>query len=144
MPVIGMNLRSVEASREEEIEGNLQVNNTPQIMDVEEKTVSSLGKEALSLDFEYLCEYQKEEDEEDVAEIKIGGEVLFLAENPTEVIEKWEENQELPEEIVIPVINSLMRKSLTIVIGISEDLQLPPPIRFPRAQKQADSARYIG
>lgn len=144
MPVIGLNLKYIDSSREEEIEGNLQVNNSPKIKGVELKSVGSLGEDALSLEFEYLCEYQTEEDEESVAEINIGGEVLFMAKNPQDIQENWEENEELPDEIVIPVINSIMRKALTRAVKISEDLQLPPPIRFPRAKKQTESARYIG
>lgn len=144
MPVIGINLRSIESSREEEIKGNLKVNNSPKIKDVELKSVGSLDRDALSLDFDYTCSYATEEDEETVAEIKIKGEVIFLVEDPEEVIEGWEEDKKLPDEVVIPTINSLMRKSLTKAINISEDLQLPPPIRFPMAKKQAKKTRYIG
>ncbi|MFP4116124.1 MAG: hypothetical protein ACLFTQ_02865 [Candidatus Aenigmatarchaeota archaeon] len=144
MPVVGVNLRTISAEREEKVSGNLKVNNTPKIKDVEVKTVGSLGKEALSIDFEYSCEYGKEDEDKAVAEVNIGGEVLFLTDDPQEILENWEENKELPDEIVIPTINSIMRKSLTKAVDISESLQIPPPIRFPKAKKKSDSARYIG
>ncbi len=142
MPVIGVNLRKIDSEREDDVGGNLKVNNTPKIKEVKMRTVGSLGKEALSIDFDYLCEYSK--DDEKIAEIEIGGEVLFLTDDPEGVLENWEENKDLPDEIVVPVINSIMRKSLTKAVDISESLQIPPPIRFPKAKKKADSARYIG
>jgi len=144
MPVIGVNLRSIDSERNENIGGNLKVNNTPKIKDVDLKTVGSLDKEALSIDFEYSCKYAKEDADESVAEINVGGEVLFMTEDPEEVLENWEENKDLSEEIVIPTINSIMRKSLTKAVDLSESLQIPPPIRFPEAKKKSDSARYIG
>ncbi len=144
MPVIGVNLKSINSKREKDIGGNLKVNNTPKIKDVELKKVGSLDKEALSVDFEYSCKYKKEEDDEPAAEIEIGGEVLFMTDDPKGIVENWEENKDLPEELVIPTINSIMRKSLTKAIDLSESLQIPPPIRFPKAKKKSDSARYIG
>ncbi|MFB6216249.1 MAG: hypothetical protein ABEJ72_04670 [Candidatus Aenigmatarchaeota archaeon] len=143
IPVIGINIRSIEANREEQLEGNLQVNNSPRIVDVEEKSVGSLGKDALSIDFEYTCSYDEEDGDDSVAEIVMGGEVLFMTENPGEVVENWEEDQQLPNEVTVPVINSVMRKCLTRSIDLSEELQLPPPLRFPRAKEQSDNARYI-
>lgn len=143
MPVIGINIRSMKVDRDEEIEGNLQVNSSPRIQDVTKKSVGSLGKDALSLDFNYTCTYDEEGGDEKVAEIQINGEVLFMAEDPGEIVENWEESQDLPSEITIPVINSVMRKCLTRAVDLSEELQLPPPLRFPRAKEQRDDARYI-
>lgn len=144
MPVIGINIRSMSSEREENIQGNLRVNNSPQIKGVSKKSVGQLNKDALSIDFEYACGYQVEDEDKEVASIEMAGEVLFLAEDPEEKVEKWEENKELDDDIVIPVINSVMRKCMTQAIDISEELQLPPPIQFPRAQKKSGNARYIG
>ncbi|MFP4117035.1 MAG: hypothetical protein ACLFQ8_02985 [Candidatus Aenigmatarchaeota archaeon] len=144
MPVIGVNIRNINSERGENVGGNLKVNNTPKIKGVKIKEVGNINKEALSIDFEYTCKYSKEDSDESVAEINIGGEVLFMTDDPQSVVENWEENKDLPEEIVIPTINSVMRKSLTKAIDISESLQVPPPIRFPKAKKKSDSARYIG
>lgn len=143
MPVIGINIKSIEADREDQVQGNLQVNNSPRIIDVQEKSVGSLGKDALSIDFEYTCSYDEEGGDQGVAEIVMGGEVLFMTENPGEVVENWDENKDLPNEITVPVINSVMRKCLTRSVDLSEELQLPPPLRFPRAKEQSDNARYI-
>ncbi len=144
MPVIGVNLRSISSNRGKDIGGNLKVNNTPRIKEVDLKKVGSLDKEALSIDFEYSCEYNKEDSEEPVAEIKMGGEVIFMVEDPEGILEDWKEDKDLPDEVVVPTINSIMRKSLTKAIDISESLQIPPPIRFPKAKKKSESARYIG
>ncbi len=144
MPVIGVNFRTINSKREEDIGGNLKVNNTPKIKDVGLKSVGSLDKKALSIDFEYSCNYSTEDGGDPVAEINMGGDVLFMTDDPEGIVEDWEENKDLPEEIVIPTINSIMRNSLTKAIDISQSLQIPPPIRFPKAKKKSDSARYIG
>lgn len=145
IPVIGINIRSLNAKRNKNISGNLKINNNPQIKKITKKGINQLNKEGLGIEFEYNCTYNQEDKKNpEVANIKISGEILFLTEKTKEVLKEWKENEKLSDKIAVPVLNTIMRKCITKTIDISEDLQLPPPIRFPTAKKQSETGKYIG
>lgn len=144
MSVIGLNIKSMNSERDDSISGNISVNTSPKIINMEKKSISSLdNKKALSLKFKFKCNYTTDDDDETVATIDIGGNVLYLVDDPDEAMEKWEENKEIDDKIVVQSVNHIMRKCLTKAINISEDLQLPPPLRFPKAKKKKKSSKYI-
>lgn len=144
MSVIGLNIKTMNSERKDTISGNISVNSSPKIIDVGKKKISSLGnKEALSIKFNFKCDYTTDNDDETVATIEIGGNVLYLVDDPEEVTKKWEKNKELSDKIVVQSINHIMRKCLIRSINISESLQLPPPLRFPKAKKKKKSSKYI-
>ncbi|MFB6088274.1 MAG: hypothetical protein ABEK36_00680 [Candidatus Aenigmatarchaeota archaeon] len=142
MPIIGINIKSIEASRDDKISGNLKINNTPTIVNIEKRKVAQINKKALGIDFKYTCSYQSEEKEKEVASIQMTGEVVFLADNMDDVLKEWKENKSVKENVALPTLNNILRKCLTKSIGISEELQLPPPIRFPIAKRQKKSSNY--
>jgi hypothetical protein len=69
-----------------------------------------------------------------------------------ETLKNWEKNKKLPKEVEIEVKNFLFRKCLTIGVNLSENMQLPPPLIFPRVMskpaqvvsKQEQDLSYIG
>ncbi len=146
MPVIGMEIKSMEAKRSDDIRGNLKINNTPKIKDLKERKIQSIGKDVIGFDFEYLCKYENPEKKrgKEVGNIKIEGELLFLTEEDSKkIIKDWKKNKKLPAAIGIPALNAILRKCLSKSINIAEELGLPPPIRFPVARKASDE-RYVG
>ena len=91
MPVIGLKFDSMESKRNKSAAGlDVKVNSTPKILDAKEITVPTLEKKALSLTFEFKTVY-----EPDVGEIKIEGELLFLAEKNAEILKQWKKNKNL-------------------------------------------------
>ena len=134
MPVIGMDITSIEGKRGNEASKNLRVENGPRIKNVTTKKINSLGKEVLDIDFEYECLYRVSEKKKPFANITIKGNVLFLSEDVKETIKKWKKNKKLEQKVALPVLNNIIRRCLTKIINISEELKLPPPIRFPVAK----------
>ena len=131
MPVIGLSFRGMEAKRNDAaIKGEIKVNSTPKITDVKEVSISALGdKKALSLSFEFLTKYDP-----DLAEIKINGEVVYMAEKNAPVLSEWKKKKSLPEDISVEVLNQLFRRCLLKIANMAEDLQLPPPMQIPRVK----------
>ncbi len=134
MPVIGLSFNSVEAKRtKKSVKSEIKVNSTPTVTGINEMNVPSLGnRKALSLDFEFLTKYDPE-----VAEIKMGGSVIYLSDKNAAILKKWKKEKKISEDVSIEILNHLFRRCLIRVANIADDLQLPPPLPMPRvAPKQ--------
>ena len=57
MPIVGFSLSSMEAKRTAMPSGEIKINSSPKVMSMKEAEVASLGKNALSLEFEFVTEY---------------------------------------------------------------------------------------
>lgn len=127
MPIIGMSFSSMEAKRTESpVTGEIQVNSAPKINEVKEISLANFGQKALSMAFEFVTTYSQ-----NVGEIKLEGNLLFLSENNSAVLKAWKKEKALPEEVSVPVLNHLFRRCLVKIAGFAEDLQLPPPLQLP-------------
>jgi len=133
MPIIGLTFNSMEAKRGKgAARGEIKVNSTPKINEVKEVTVATLNKKALDLSFEFVTKYDP-----DVAEIKIGGDLIFLAKSNAPVLKEWKKDKRLPETVSVEVLNHLFRRCLLKIANMADDLQLPPPIQIPRVRPKA-------
>lgn len=142
MPVVGMKIDSVDAKRGKEVSmGQVRVNSTPKVTSVKEIDLKSLNKKALALGFEFTTKYEPE-----VAEIKIGGEVLYLSPKNAQILKKWKSKKALPDDVNVEVLNHLFRQCLLKVSNIADDLQLPPPIAMPvvRPKGEQEASGYVG
>ncbi len=128
MPVIGFSIKRLEAKKDKEQTGaQITVNSTPNIVDLKEVDIPSLGKKVISIQFEFVTKY-----ETDVGTIKVEGDLLYLSDGETkEIVDKWKKDKTLPDAVSLEVLNTLFRRCLTKVVSLAEDLQLPPPIQFP-------------
>jgi hypothetical protein len=142
MPVIGINLRKIDARKNEEITGAVKVDNSTNLKDVKEQDLPVLGKKGLVIGFEFKSDYVL--DKKTVAEIIINGDVLFVDEKQDEVLKEWNKNKKLPEDVNLQAINTILRRCLIKALDLSQELQLPPPIGLPFASKKSEDSRYIG
>jgi len=127
MPVIGLNFTRMEAKKgDKPFTGEINVNSTPKITEVREVGLPSLDKKALSLGFEFVTEYGP-----DLAEIRIEGNLLFLAGDNAPVLKQWKKDKTIPEDVSVPVLNHLFRRCLIKIAGLADELQLPPPLQLP-------------
>ncbi len=130
MPIIGMNFKSMEAKREKKgAGGEIKVNSTPKITGMKEMNIASLNKKALNMSFEFLTKYDP-----DIAEIRIGGEIVYLAEKNGPILNQWKKKKSLPENVSVEVLNHLFRRCLLKIAYMADDLQLPPPVQIPRVK----------
>ncbi|MFB6291817.1 MAG: hypothetical protein ABEI58_00310 [Candidatus Nanohaloarchaea archaeon] len=128
--IVGFNIDSLEASRSEGAQGNLQIKYNPQIESVEEAQVSAFEDgEVARINFTFGVDYEAGGDVG--ASIELSGNVLWKG-NVDEIVEEWEENEALPESIEAPFMNDLYRKCLSQAVGIADTLNLLPPIPTPR------------
>ena len=148
MPIIGINLKSVSANIAEKakVEGNISVNSSPTVKNVEKKSMGKGLKDALIIAFEFVINYdteKKDKKKEPIGNMKINGEVIYYTEKEDEIIEKWKKEKKLDDDIAVEVLNALFKRCLTLAISLSVDLRLPSPLKFPEV-KPKDQSEYIG
>ena len=142
--IIGFSIRSISAERKSIPRGRIDINSSPKIVSVSKSKSGFLRREKpLSIQFEFVTKYEPK-----VAEIKIEGNVFYYGKNMKKVIKTWEKEKKFPKEVDMEIKNFLFRKCLIIGINLSENMQLPPPLIFPRIipKKEAprEELRYIG
>ena len=100
---------------------------------------------ATKINFTFETTYKT--DKKTIGEIQIGGNVIFRGERE-KIQEMWTKEKKLPEDIALHVMNNILRKSITRVIDLSEQLMLPPPINLPlirpKKEKKEQNIEYIG
>lgn len=143
MPVVGMGIKTIDAKRIVEFTPGVQVSNAANLKGITEHEIKEVGKNGLSVDFEFKSEYSQKGKK--VGEITITGNVLYLDEKG-DVVREWKKDKKLSDDVNIQIINAVLRRCTTKAIVLSEEVNLPPPIPLPVAGKKQDAedSRYIG
>jgi hypothetical protein len=134
MTVLGMRFRSLEARREQGgTTPQIKVNSVPKITDVRETNVPMLKQKALSVDFNFVTEYEPK-----IGSITLAGEIFYITDRNAQIMKSWKSKKELPEDMRIEILNHLFRTCLVRISNLADDLQLPPPISIPRVRPKAE------
>jgi hypothetical protein len=131
--IVGLNIESIDAEKGKGAGNNIQVNYQPKILDISEASVDAIDEKVARVDFEFAVNYMA--GGEKAANIIMSGHVLWRGQ-VDEIIESWEENEEIPEEVNVPLMNELYRKLLSEAVGVANTLNLLPPIPTPKVQKK--------
>lgn len=131
--IIGVNIDSIDADKKAGTQGNVQVNYQPEIENVEEATVNAFDEKVAKIDFNFGVVYNSNQQE--TARIDMGGNVLWKG-DLEEIMEQWEEDESLPQEMEVQLMNELYRKLLSEAVGVANTLNLLPPIPTPTVEKQ--------
>jgi hypothetical protein len=139
--IVGFSIKTISAERKEVPRGRIDINSTPKVISVSDSKVDFVSKQKpLNLEFEFVTKY-----EPDVGEIKILGNVFYVGKDMKDTLKTWKKEKRLSKGVDIEVKNFLFRKCLTIGMNLSENMQLPPPLIFPRiVPKQKEELTYIG
>ncbi len=134
MPVVGVVLNSVDAKKTGDFSRGVKVNNKISTTNVKEADIPSLSKNGVVIDFKFRSVYESEGNP--IAEIIMNGNVYYVGDDSKAIIKFWDKHKNIPEDPHVEILNTIFRKCITRAITISEDLQLPPPIGMPFAQKR--------
>ena len=139
MPVIGMNLKTIEAKKHEDITGAVRVNSNMNITNIKEQDLPALKSKGLSIEFDFKTKYINDKNK-NIAEINIDGNVIFMEEGQEKILKDWKKDKSLPENVRFQVIRLVSDKCSKKAIILSDDLQLPPPpLMIPQARKQPEN-----
>lgn len=142
MPIIGINFRSVKADIDidKKHKGDININSIPTIQKIEKHTVGLANlKEALAIDFKFETKYEPK-----IGSIIIEGRVLYQTNKLKESLEKWKKDKKMDEAMIVEVLNAIFRKCLVKAVDLSNELGLPPPLRFPVVKPGKEQKDYIG
>ena len=144
--IVGFSIKSIFAERKNIPRGRIDINSTPKILSVTKSKKRFLKKDKpLNVEFEFLIRY-----EPNIGKIKIMGNILYVGKKMKNIVKTWEKEKKIPKEVDMEIKNFLFRKCLSIGLNLSENMQLPPPLIFPRVvpKKKTDlkkaDLRYIG
>jgi hypothetical protein len=127
--IVGFNVDAIDAEKGEGSQGNIQINYNPEIEDVTETEVGAFEEPVARIDYSFTVEY--EAGGEQAAHIKMSGNVLWKG-NAEEVVEEWDENGVLLEEIEAPLMNEMYRRLISEAVGVANTLSLLPPVPTPQ------------
>lgn len=138
MKVIGIVFEKLEAERnvgfEEQFPLIKTVGNNIRVKSVQKASLPTPAGnfEALKVGFTFQCIYDP-----NVASIRIEGYVLCEASKSEEekTMSSWKSRRDLPAEFAPLMIGPIIMKCLVKAAGLSDDLQVPPPIPPPPMPK---------
>ncbi len=136
MPIIGFNINKINAIKEKDITGQLEIKSDLKIVKVSEESVYlDKKKSALKFSFDFLVNYEPK-----YANILINGDVMFLEDEgkAKDIVEKWKKTKKLEPELLERLFNNILMKCNIKTLMISQDLNLPPHIRLPVIVAQQD------
>ena len=74
MPIVGFTFRKMEADRKkDEVKGEVKLDTKQNITGVKKTTETPFDKETLSMDFEFVIDYNP-----GIAQVRINGSVLYM------------------------------------------------------------------
>jgi len=144
MTIVGFNFTKISIERKGEPKGRVDINNNISIKDVVAANFG-LGKtkeKGVRISYEFTSNYNP-----DIAEILIAGDVLFIGEENDEILKGWKKDKKMPKEIMQDLLNTIMMRCSVESMILTKDLNLPPPIPFPRLQESTPEKgknEYIG
>jgi len=133
MPVVGVILNSIEAKKIGDMSKGVKINNKITTTNLKEQEIAGITKNGIVIDFKFRSAYEYESNL--VAEIIMDGHVFYTGEDTKAIIKFWDKHKNIPEDPHVEILNSVFRRCITRAITLSEDIQLPPPIGMPFAQK---------
>ena len=126
MPIIGMTMDSIHATKKEDIAGAVKVNSNMNITDVKEQDLPALSCKGLSINYDFSIIYITEKSKS-AAEIKMDGGVIYMGDDAEKVMKDWKKDKKLPDDLKMQVVRLVSEKCSKKAIMLSDDLQLPPP-----------------
>lgn len=130
--IVGFNVNRVNAEKAENVQGDVQINYVPNIKDVSSVSVPAFDEPVAKIEFSFKVEYKIGESVP--AHIEMGGNILWNQDTEN-VVETWQNQGDLPENIRAPLMNDMYRKLLSEATGISQTLNMLPPIPTPQVQQ---------
>ncbi len=139
MSVIGTNLTKINVERNEH-NGKLSVKNNLNIANITKLNLKlgSTKSSGVRIKFHYNAIWEPK-----AATLLIEGEVMYLADEKTteEILDNWKKKKPIKAEIMTPVMNSALRKSTIQALVLSQEMNLPSPIKLPRVTANKDKKK---
>jgi len=133
MTVVGLQLNKIVVEKHAPAKGKVSVNNNVAVKDVT-KTDLTFGtnkQDALQFTFEFKASYEPK-----IATITLEGNVTYFDKAATieEIHKGWKKDKKVPNDVMTPVLNSILSRCNVEALLLSREVNLPPPIPLPRVK----------
>jgi len=134
MPIIGTNFIKINVEKKE-VKGKVNISNNLGIKDVQEMNLN-IGK-AKQPGVKFLFNFETIY-EPNVAKFEFVGEVLYIDEKEKcdEILKAWKDKKPVDENIMSKIMNSALTKSTIKSLQLSQEMNLPAPIKLPHVTKK--------
>jgi hypothetical protein len=132
MQIIGFNLTKISIEKKEKLVGNLQINQSIDIIEVVKEKVPISEDDALKMRFNFSINYK-----EDFAKVEFEGNLILLPEKEElkNFLKEWKDKK-VPEELRIPLFNFIMNKCNIKALTLEDELNLPFHIPLPKVNPE--------
>ncbi len=141
MTIVGFNLKKILIERKGLVRGEVKVNTNMNILKIEKHAVEiAKAKDVLSFEFSFTISYVGVTDHKgNIADLLFEGDVLYLTEpkEVKEILEGWKK-KEIPEDVRIRILNTILTKCNAKALVFEDDLGLPPHLPLPKFGKQQE------
>ncbi len=130
MAIVGFGFTKMEAEKNKGATGKINISNNVSLKKVEKANMKvDENKKSMKVSFKFTSTYKP-----DVGSIVLEGEVMILDQKKKveDELEQWEENNQLSDEMMGEVLNSVMDKCHVQALMLSKEMHLPPPITLPK------------
>lgn len=124
MPIVGFNFDKISGERKNPLKKGMSVNSDIKLESVEE-AILSLKKPCLKINFKFIVNYTP-----DIGTLELKGHILYLEDEAKvkEIAKGWKDNKNLPQEVSLEVLNSILNKCNIESLSLSSKINLPPQI----------------
>jgi hypothetical protein len=137
MRIIGFNLTKIQIERKEDLKGQLQVNQSIDIVNIEKHSlpITNSNDQALKINFSFSIAYS-----ENSAKLEFEGFLIMLPEDldPTKTLKEWKDKQ-ISDNLRTPLYNFIMNKCNIKALDLEDQLGLPSHLPMPRYTPQKES-----
>lgn len=136
MTVVGLQLNKINVEKHGPAKGKISVNNNVAVKDVEKTdlTFGTSKQDALKFTFEFKASYEPK-----IATIILTGTVTYFdkAAEIENIYKGWKKDKKVPNEVMTPILNSILTRCNVQAMILSREVNLPPPIPLPRVKVDA-------
>lgn len=133
MQIIGFNLEKISAERKSNLENKLKINSNLEILEIKTEKIDIVKEKNVSkFSFKFTISYQP-----DFASISFQGFLLMLLgkDQQKRLLKSWKK-KEIPNEVRLPLFNTILTKCNLRALQLEEELNLPTHIPMPKLAPQ--------
>ncbi len=139
MGILSINITSISAEKKGSAP-RVEVKINPTVKEVGISKLEGIENkpiEVLKINYELECKYEPE-----VGNIMTKGILLWVDpnRNAKDLVKMWEKENKLPDEVMIEVLNGILRRVVPKLVYLADELQLPPVLPIPRFVSRGKNA----
>lgn len=143
MGVLAVGFSKMLVEKKNPLKGKISINHNTVIQDVKEAelAIGNTKQKSLTITFQFTTDYTSDasKDKTSFAHLSLEGDLVWVdkPEGLKESYKAWQENKQLPKDTLVPVMNSVISKSMLQALVLTKEMNLPSPLRLPHLSPES-------